>query len=190
MIEELNTEFSRYCRKFAEKLKIRSDMDATRGKRLFNIVFHNKTLLIAFCLLSLVIIAIIIGLPIPTHKPTIQGQLESTDYRVSTKVPSRVEKVCVHEGDYVEAGDTLVILSAPEVTAMERTAAAKHEATEATDALVKEGSRNEVIRTAYFPLAAGHCRPRRQSVHLPPYQQPGLTGSGVGAESRRGTGAA
>ena len=150
MSEQLNTEFSRYCRKFAEKLKIRSDMDATRGKRLFNIVFHNKTLLTAFCLLSLVIIAIIIGLPIPQHQPAIQGQLESTDYRVSTKMPSRVEKVCVHEGDYVEAGDTLVILSAPEVTAMERTAAAKHEATEATDALVKEGSRNEVIRTAYF----------------------------------------
>ena len=125
-------------------------MNESRGKRLFHIVFHSKTLLIAFCLLSLVLAAIIIGIFIPEHKPAIQGQLESTDYRVATKVPSRVEKVCVHEGDYVKAGDTLVVLSAPEVVAMEQSAAARQDESKAMDALVKEGPRSEAGRTAYY----------------------------------------
>ncbi len=125
-------------------------MEKTRRERLFNIVFHNKVLLTAFCLLSLLLLAIIVGIPIPEHKLPVQGQLESTDYRVSTKVPSRVEKVCVHEGDYVQAGDTLVVLTAPEVSAMEQTAIAKWDESRAQDALVQEGTRGEAVRSAYY----------------------------------------
>ena len=40
-------------------------MEKTRRERLFNIVFHNKVLLTAFCLLSLLLLAIIVGIPIP-----------------------------------------------------------------------------------------------------------------------------
>lgn len=125
-------------------------MEKKRSKRVFNIIFHNKVLLTALILLMLVAVAIIIGLFIPEHQPTIQGQLESTDYRVSTKVASRVVKLCVKEGDYVNAGDTLVILSAPEVNALEKSAEATYDEKQAQDALVKDGTRDEVVQSAYY----------------------------------------
>lgn len=81
-----------------------------RSKRIFHIIFHNKILLTAIIILFIVIAAILVGLSLPKHQPTIEGQLESTDYRVSTKVPSRVVKLLVGEGDYVHEGDTLAIL--------------------------------------------------------------------------------
>ena len=40
----------------------------------------------------------------------IQGQAEVTEYRVSSKVPGRVKRILVEEGQQVHAGDTLAIL--------------------------------------------------------------------------------
>lgn len=121
-----------------------------RSKRIFHIIFHNKILLTAIIILFIVIAAILVGLSLPKHQPTIEGQLESTDYRVSTKVPSRVVKLLVGEGDYVHQGDTLAILSAPEVNALEQVAQAKEEAAGAGEALINEGTRKEAVQSAYF----------------------------------------
>lgn len=118
-------------------------------KRISQIIIHNKVLLTAVILLSLTLAAIVVGLCLPEHKPTIQGQLETTDYRVATKVPSRVVRLCVKEGDRVRKGDTIVILSAPEVNALESGAKATHEVSIANDNLVKEGTRKELIRSSY-----------------------------------------
>ena len=46
-----------------------------------------------------------------------QGQVEVSEYRVSSKVPGRILELRVKEGDYVKAGDTLAIIDAPEVRA-------------------------------------------------------------------------
>lgn len=121
-----------------------------RSKRIFHIIFHNKILLTAIIILFIVIAAIIVGLSIPKHQPTIEGQLESTDYRVSTKVPSRVVKLLVGEGDYVHQGDTLAILSAPEVNALEQVTQAKEQAAGASEALINEGTRKEAVQSAYY----------------------------------------
>lgn len=118
-------------------------------KHITQIIIHNKVLLTALILLSLVLIAIIAGLFIPEHKPTLQGQLETTDYRVATKVPSRVVRLCVHEGDRVHKGDTIVFLTAPEVNAMEQGAQAQHDVTIANDKLVNEGTRKELVSSSY-----------------------------------------
>lgn len=138
----------RYCHKKAEicKRKNRKDMDK---RRVSQIIFHNKILLIAVIILALVLIAIIVGLCLPEHKPTIQGQLETTDYRVATKVPSRVVKLCVKEGDRVHRGDTLVFLTAPEVDALEEGAKATHDMTVANDRLINEGTRKELISSSH-----------------------------------------
>ncbi|MDD6553792.1 MAG: efflux RND transporter periplasmic adaptor subunit [Prevotellaceae bacterium] len=121
-----------------------------KSKRIFHIIFHNRILLTAVSILCVIILAIIVGLCIPQHKPTIEGQLESTDYRVSTKVPSRVVKLLVSEGDYVHAGDTLAILSAPEVNAMEQETQSREKAAGAGEDLVKAGSRKEAVSSAYY----------------------------------------
>lgn len=118
-------------------------------KRISQIILHTPVLLTALILLVLIIIAIIVGVCLPDHEPTLQGQLETTDYRVATKVPSRVVRLCVHEGDHVRKGDTIVFLSAPEINAKEQAAVAANEANEAADRLIKEGTRKEAIRTAY-----------------------------------------
>lgn len=118
-------------------------------RRISQIIFHNNVLLIAVILLFAITAAIIIGICLPEHKPTIQGQLETTDYRVATKVASRVMKLCVAEGDYIHRGDTLVYLSAPEVNALEKAAQATLEATEANDELVDNGTRYELKNSTY-----------------------------------------
>lgn len=117
-------------------------------KRISQIIVHNKVLLTAVILLTLVLVAIVVGFCLPDHKPTIQGQLETTDYRVATKVPSRVVRLCVAEGDRVRRGDTLAWLSAPEVNALEQGAQATHDATVANDRLINEGTRKELVSSS------------------------------------------
>ena len=45
----------------------------------------------------------------------LQGQAEVTEYRVSSKVPGRIAKIYVKEGQLVKAGDTLALLEAPDI---------------------------------------------------------------------------
>lgn len=118
-------------------------------RRISQIILHNKVLLTAVVLLTLIFAVFLVSLCLPSHKPTIQGQLETTDYRVATKVPSRVVRLCVKEGDRVRRGDTLVWLTAPEVSAQERGAEALQSAAEANDRLVQEGTRKEVVSSSY-----------------------------------------
>lgn len=112
-------------------------------------IAHSHVLIVGTILLLVVLAGIIIGQSIRPHHPTIQGQVETTDYRVSTKVPSRVVKLLVKEGDEVHRGDTLAILSSPELNATEAGAIASKEATQALQEMTDEGSRREAIASAY-----------------------------------------
>ena len=47
----------------------------------------------------------------------ITGEAEATEYRISGKVPGRIEMFLAEEGDQVKKGDTLVIIYSPEVEA-------------------------------------------------------------------------
>ncbi len=55
------------------------------------------------------------------EKP-IEGKVEREQVTVVTKVPGKIDKIFVAEGDFVHAGDTLAILSIPEVDAKEEQA--------------------------------------------------------------------
>ncbi len=79
---------------------------------------------------------------------TIQGQVEVTQYRVSSKVPSRVLKIHVKEGDSVRAGDILVTLESPEVEAKREQADAAVAAAQAIEDKAQAGAREEQIRGA------------------------------------------
>lgn len=79
---------------------------------------HNNILLAILGFLVVVATVAVIGLfAFGKSVEEIQGEVEVTEYRVSSKVPGRILEIRVKEGDYVHVGDTLAILDAPEVEA-------------------------------------------------------------------------
>lgn len=112
---------------------------------------QNVNMLIAFFSLAAVIIIVtLIGFYTLGKGPeVIQGQAEADEYRVSSKVPSRVLEFRVKEGDQVKAGDTLVILEAPEVLAKLAQAHAAEDAAQALSDKAQRGTRQEQLQQAF-----------------------------------------
>lgn len=79
----------------------------------------------------------------------IQGEIEVSEYRVSSKVPGRILELRVKEGDYVHAGDTLAILDAPEVEAKKTQAESAEDAAAAMKAMADNGARRQQIQGAF-----------------------------------------
>ena len=78
-----------------------------------------------------------------------QGQVEVSEYRVSSKVPGRILEIRVKEGDWVKVGDTLAILDAPEVRAKMEQARSAESAAAAMELKAQNGARQEQIQGAY-----------------------------------------
>ena len=107
-------------------------------------------ILVTASIITIVIVAVIIvGLTLPTPRETIQGQAETTDYRLSSKIPARVLEIRVKEGDMVSKGDTLVILDAPDIDAKLSQAHAAFDAAQALALKARNGARQEQIQGAY-----------------------------------------
>lgn len=106
-------------------------------------------LAIALVLVGTIVVVIIAGLSMPKHPDIILGQAETTDYRLSSKVPARVLELRVHEGDYVHQGDTLVILEAPDIRAKLSQAEAAYAAAQAQEQKAQNGTRQEQVQQAY-----------------------------------------
>jgi HlyD family secretion protein len=114
---------------------------------------HNNILLAVAGFIAVVIIVAIIGfLALDRTPDVIQGQVEVTEYRVSSKVPGRILELRVSEGDYVKAGDTLAILDAPEVRAKMEQARSAESAAAALELKAQNGARKEQIQGAYSVL--------------------------------------
>ena len=107
--------------------------------------------MIALAVFALVVIIVgAIGyFTIGNEEEIIQGQIDVEEYRVSSKVPSRILELRVKEGDYVHVGDTLAILDAPEVEAKAMQAESAESAAAAMSNLAKAGARKEQIQAAY-----------------------------------------
>ena len=72
---------------------------------------HSNILLAFISLTAVIVIVSLIGFFTLGKGPEIiQGQAETDEYRVSSKVPGRILEFRVKEGDKVKAGDTLAIL--------------------------------------------------------------------------------
>ena len=106
-------------------------------------------LLTAAAMLAVIAVVVIIGLSLPEREEYIQGEVETTDYRVSCKVPSRVLQLRVVEGDRVQRGDTLAVMEAPDMAAKLAQAEAARSAAEALELKARNGSRQEQISAAY-----------------------------------------
>lgn len=51
------------------------------------------------------------------QEKTLEGKIERDQIAVTTKIPGKIEKILVEEGQFVHKGDTLIILELPEVEA-------------------------------------------------------------------------
>lgn len=80
---------------------------------------------------------------------TIQGEVEVDEYRVSGKVPGRILKILVEEGQNVKAGDTLALIEAPDVQAKLQQAQAAEDAADALRRKADNGARKEQVQAAY-----------------------------------------
>ena len=116
---------------------------------------HNNILLAIIGFAAVVIIVALIGFFALGRDPEIiQGQVEVTEYRVSSKVPGRILELRVKEGDYVKVGDTLAILDAPEVRAKMEQAQSAESAAAALELKAQNGARKEQIQGAFSVLQA------------------------------------
>lgn len=112
------------------------------------------------------IVAVVLALAAATlvmasrPKPELlQGEVEARQVNVAAKIPARVAAVLVREGQRVSAGQGLVTLTSPEVTARRDQATAARDAAAAQRDKAVAGTRDEEVRGAAAQLQrAQHAR--------------------------------
>lgn len=78
--------------------------------------------------------------------PIWMGKIEREDISVVTKVPGKVEKILVEEGQIVHKGDTLLILEMPEVGAKQEQAQGALDAASAQYEMARKGATSGQIK--------------------------------------------
>ena len=111
----------------------------------------NRNLQVALIgLATVVVIVFIIGWYVYKPEPiVIQGSAEVNEVRVSGKVPGRILHLYAEEGQFVNVGDTLVMIDSPELRAKLSQANAAKSAAMAQQQKVTKGVRSETIEGAY-----------------------------------------
>ena len=98
-----------------------------------------------------VIIAVValVGWYLKRSEPTIiQGTVECTTYKASSKIAGRIEEMKVEQGDHVTKGQLLYVLSPPDLAAKLRQAEAVKSAATALDQKALAGARVQQIEAA------------------------------------------
>lgn len=101
-------------------------------------------------LVAVVLIVSVVGFIVSRPKAiVIQGEAEATEYRVSGKIPGRVEEFRADEGQSVRKGDTLVLIDSPEIRSKIAEANAAKAAAVAQKNKAYNGAQQEQIAGAY-----------------------------------------
>lgn len=110
----------------------------------------NSLLVGLIAIIAVIVVVSLIGVFAFRPEPLIlQGEAEATEYRVSVKVPGRIELFRAEEGDMVKKGDTLAIVDSPEIRAKLAQANAAKRAAEAQNRKAINGARQEQKDAAY-----------------------------------------
>ncbi|MGL4380470.1 MAG: HlyD family secretion protein [Vibrio sp.] len=78
----------------------------------------------------------------------LQGQIESQQYSISSKVPGRIDQVMVRKGDQIEKGQLIFTLLSPEIDAKLEQAIAGQKAAGALAQEAEKGARAQQIQAA------------------------------------------
>ncbi|MDE5708132.1 MAG: biotin/lipoyl-binding protein, partial [Alistipes sp.] len=110
----------------------------------------NKNILGILAAAAVIIIAVVlISRYLTKHTPMlIQGTVECTTYKASSKVPGRIDCMKVSQGERVEKGQLLYTLSTPELDAKLQQAEAVKSAASALDQAAVAGARIQQIDAA------------------------------------------
>lgn len=110
---------------------------------------NKKYIAIAFVVvLLLVVIISTIGIIGMGNKPEIlQGQIESTEIRISGKIPGRIDNFYVKEGQNVSKGDTLVVINSPEFWAKYDQVNSLGNVAVYENQKIEEGTRKQIVET-------------------------------------------
>jgi HlyD family secretion protein len=101
-------------------------------------------------LLGVIVIVSLIGLYAARPEPLIiQGEVEAKEYRVSGKIPGRINNIFAEEGSTVAKGDTLALIFSPELNAKLDQAMAARDAAQAQNRKAIKGARPEQIMGAF-----------------------------------------
>lgn len=101
-------------------------------------------------LVAIILLIAVIGYFVSKPKAlVIQGEAEASEYRVSGKVPGRIEELYVKEGQMVHKGDTIALIDSPEVRAKLAQARAARSAASAQSDKARNGARQEQIAGAW-----------------------------------------
>lgn len=115
-----------------------------KEKKSYNLVIGIVALIVIILLIA------VIGYFVSKPKPLmIQGEAEASEYRVSGKVPGRIEELYVKEGQMVHKGDTVALIDSPEVRAKLAQANAIKAVASSQSRKVQNGARKEQIAGAY-----------------------------------------
>ena len=97
----------------------------------------------------IILAVVLISRYLTKHTPMlIQGTVECTTYKASSKVPGRIDCMKVSQGEHVEKGQLLYVLSTPELDAKLQQAEAVKSAASALDAAAVAGARTQKIEAA------------------------------------------
>ena len=111
---------------------------------------HKSVLYAIFGFVTVVVLMGVIGFFALGRDPEfIQGEVEVSEYRVSSKVPGRILEIRVEEGDFVNVGDTLAIIDAPDVRAKMLQARGAETSATAMEQMAQNGARKEQVQAAF-----------------------------------------
>lgn len=109
---------------------------------------------IIFVIVAILLIAAVWWLLPKQNRELIHGDIEVREIRVASKIPGRVIKLPVSEGDMVEAGQLLFELSSPELDTKLEQAVAVEDATKAVEDEAKSGLRRSKSRLQDWKCSA------------------------------------
>ena len=109
----------------------------------------KRIILIAVTTIAVIVIIAAVGYWLERTEPIIiQGTMECTTYRASSKIAGRIVEMNLHEGQRVIKGELLYTLSTPELDAKLQQAEAAKSAATALDQKVLAGARKQQIEEA------------------------------------------
>lgn len=111
----------------------------------------KRSNIVGILLAAIVVVAavLLVSRLVTRATPTLlQGTVECTTYKASSKVPGRILEMKVAEGQWVERGELLYTIATPELDAKLQQAEAVKSAASALDAAAVAGARSQQIEAA------------------------------------------
>lgn len=110
----------------------------------------KKTIITSFIIFAILAFIGYTLVVVLQKKPTIlQGEVEATQFKVSSKLAGRVQEISVKKGQKVQKGDLIFSIESPEVNAKMDEAVAARSAASAQNRKAINGAQEEDIAAAY-----------------------------------------